>query len=61
MELVEALAATHVVIFAKELSLFNVEIEGDYSRVIKALTDSRRCNTLISHVTDESWSLGTTL
>jgi len=31
MELAEALAARRAVVFAKELSLFNVEIEGDYS------------------------------
>ena len=53
--------ARHAVVFAKELSLFNVEIEGDCSRVIKALTDSRRCNTLFGHVIDESRSLGATL
>ena len=61
MELAEALAARRAVVFAKELSLFNVEIEGDRSRVIKALTDPRRCNTLFGHVIDESQSLGATL
>ena len=36
-----------------ELSLFNVEFEGDYLRVISALNDLKRCNTLFGHVTDE--------
>ena len=47
--------------FAKELSFFNVKIEGDWSWVIKALIDSRRCSTLFGHVIDESRSFGTTL
>ena len=46
VELAEALAARRVLLFAKELSLFSVELEEDCSRVIKALIDSRRCNTL---------------
>ncbi|KAL0016888.1 hypothetical protein SO802_003957 [Lithocarpus litseifolius] len=61
MELAEALAARRAVVFAKELSLFNVKIDGDCSQTIKVLTDLRRCNTLFGHVIDESLSLGTTL
>lgn len=61
MELVEALAAHRAVQFAKELSLFYVEIEGDCSRVISVLSVSRRCNTLFGHVIDERRSLGTSL
>ena len=53
--------ARRAVVFAKEPSLFNVEIEGDCSRVIKALTDPRRCSTLFGHMIDESRSLGVTL
>ena len=45
VELVEALAARRAVWFAKELSLFSVELEGDSSRVIRALNDLRKCNT----------------
>ena len=47
--------------FAKELSFFNVKIEGDWSWVIKALIDPRRCSTLFGHMIDESRSLGVTL
>ena len=61
VELAEAQAARRAVVFAKELSLFNVEIEGDCSQVIKALTDPRRCITLFGHVIDKSRSLGATL
>ncbi|KAK7838084.1 hypothetical protein CFP56_020237 [Quercus suber] len=61
VELAEALAARRVLLFAKELSLFSVELEEDCSRVIKALIDSRRCNTLFGYVTDECRSLGATL
>ena len=61
MELAEALAARRAIVFAKELSLFNVEIEGDCSGVIKALIDPRRCSTLFGHVIDKSRSLGTSL
>jgi len=49
VELAEALAARRVLLFAKELSLLGVELEEDYSRVIKALIDSRRCNTLFGY------------
>ena len=61
MELAEALVARRAVVFVKELSLFNVEIEGDCSRVIKDLIDPRRCSTLFGHVIDKSRSLGATL
>ena len=53
MELAKALAARRAVWFTMELSLFNVEFEGDYLRVILALNDLKRCNTLFGHVTDE--------
>ena len=41
VELVEALAAKQSVVFAKELSLFIMVIEGDSFRVIQALKDIR--------------------
>ena len=61
VEMAEALAARRVLLFAKELSLFSLELEEDCSRVIKALIDLRRCNTLFGYVTDECRSLGATL
>ena len=52
MELAEALAARRAVGFDLELSLFSVELEGDFSRVISALNDSKSCKKLFGHVTD---------
>lgn len=43
MELVEAMAARRALFFAKELSLFDVEMEGDCSRVLAALNMVRSC------------------
>ena len=61
MELVEAMAARQALLFAKELSLFDVEIEGDCSRVLTALNKARSCSTLFVHVIDECKSLGASL
>lgn len=60
VELAEAMAACRAMLFAKELSLFNVEIEGDCSRVLTTL-NMTRCGTLFGHVIDECKSLGVTL
>ena len=60
-ELAEALAARMAVGFALELSLFNVELEGDCSRVISTLNASKSCNTLFAHVTDECRRVSTSL
>ena len=46
---------------AKELSLFNVEIERDCSRVITALNELGRSCTLFGHITNECKRLGATL
>ncbi|KAL0016497.1 hypothetical protein SO802_003566 [Lithocarpus litseifolius] len=61
VELAEAMAARHALLFAKELSLFNVEIEGDCSRVITALNQLGRSYTLFGHITNECNRLGATL
>ncbi|KAK7854750.1 hypothetical protein CFP56_031078 [Quercus suber] len=50
VELANAMAARRALVFAKELSLFDVEIEGGCARVLAALNMSRRCNTLFGHV-----------
>ena len=60
-ELAEALATRMAVGFALELSLFNVELEGDCSRVISTLNASKSCNTLFGHVTDECRRVSTSL
>lgn len=57
----EALAARRAVVFARELSFFEVHIEGDCLRVIQALQDSDRCYTLFGHITDETQRLGSLL
>ncbi|KAK7836191.1 hypothetical protein CFP56_022865 [Quercus suber] len=46
IKMAEALAARRAVLFAKELSLFRVIIEGDCTRVIDALKGSGLCRTL---------------
>ncbi|XP_030928675.1 uncharacterized protein LOC115954851 [Quercus lobata] len=61
VELVEAMAARRALLFAKELSLFDVEIEGDCSRVLAALNMARSCSTLFGYVIDECKSLGALL
>jgi len=53
VEMVEALAARRAVIFARELSLFRVIIEGDCLWVIQALNCTGRCHTLFGHITYE--------
>ena len=50
----EALAARKVVVFAKELSLSDVIIEGDCLRVAQAPAASGRCNTLFGQVIEET-------
>ena len=61
MELAKAMAARRAILFAKELSLFNVVIKGDSLQVMNALSASRRCNTLFGHVIDDCNRLGTSL
>lgn len=60
MELAEAMAARRAILFAKELSLFNAEVEGDGSRVITVLDEMGRSSTLFGHITDECKRLGAT-
>ena len=61
MELAEAMATRRALLFAKELSLFDVEIEGDCARVLAALNMLKRCSTLFGHVIDDCKSLGASL
>uniref|UniRef100_A0A7N2QZ24 RNase H type-1 domain-containing protein n=1 Tax=Quercus lobata TaxID=97700 RepID=A0A7N2QZ24_QUELO len=61
IEMVEALATRKVVVFAKELSLFDVIIEGDCLRVAQALAASGRCNTLFGQVIEETRQIGASL
>ena len=54
----EALAARRAMVFARELSLFNVILEGDFLWVIQALIYLGRCNTLFGHIIDETKRIG---
>ena len=48
-------------VLAKELSLFNVIIEGDCLQIVQALESSGFCKTLFGQVVKESKQLGRTL
>ena len=61
VEMAEALTARRVVVLAREQSLFNMIIEGDFLRVIQALKCSGRCNTLFGNIIEESERLGCSL
>ncbi|XP_075669689.1 uncharacterized protein LOC142639381 [Castanea sativa] len=61
IEMAEAMVARRAVMFAMELCVFRVIIEGDCSRVIDALKGFGRYGTLFSHIIDESKRIGGTL
>ncbi|KAK9991527.1 hypothetical protein SO802_026512 [Lithocarpus litseifolius] len=54
VEMAEALGARRAVVFPRELSFFDVQIEGDCLRIIQALQVSDRCYTLYGHILDET-------
>ncbi|XP_075663071.1 uncharacterized protein LOC142632579 [Castanea sativa] len=54
VEMAQAIVARRAVMFATELYVFRVIIEGDCSRVIAALKGFGRCCTLFGHIFDES-------
>lgn len=53
VELAEALAASRVVILAKELSIFQVAFEGDCLQVIQAINNQEACQTMLGHIIKE--------
>ena len=57
----EALAAQRAVIFARELSLFNIIVKGDCLHVIQALKCSSPCPLLFGHIIDKTNRLGRVL
>ncbi|XP_050290021.1 uncharacterized protein LOC126728200 [Quercus robur] len=61
VEMAEALAARRAMEFARELILFDVILEGDCLRVVRALNASGGCNTLYGHVVNETKRLGAAL
>ena len=56
--MVEALVAQRAVIFAREMSLFNIIVEGDCLTVIQALLCFGPCPLLFGHIIDETKRLG---
>ena len=54
----EALAAQRAVIFAREMSLFDIIVEGDCLTVIQALLHVGPCPLLFGHIIDETKRLG---
>ena len=59
--MVEALAARRAVLFAKEISVFGVVVEGDSLQVIKAVNSSKRSKTTYGHIIDETRLLSSSL
>ena len=57
VDMVEALAASWAVVFAKELCLQSMVVEGDSLRVIQSLIDARPSRTMFSHVIADIHSL----
>ena len=57
VDLAEALAACRVVVFAQELCLANVLVEGDCLRVVLALRDPAGCHTLYGHIVEDTHRL----
>ncbi|KAK9998718.1 hypothetical protein SO802_018321 [Lithocarpus litseifolius] len=59
MVTVEALAARRAVMFAKEISVFRVVVEGDSLQVIKAVNNSKLSMSSYGHIIDEIRLLST--
>ena len=57
VDMVEALAASRAVVFAKELCLQSMVVEGDSLWVIQALIDARPSRTMFGHVIADIHSL----
>lgn len=57
VELAEALVAHRAVVFAQEMSIFKVLIEGDCLRVISALKVPAGCHTLYGNIVEDTHRL----
>lgn len=53
-DLVEALAASRAISFAKDLSIHQMVVEGDSLWVIKAINDARLVRTMYGHVINDT-------
>ena len=58
VEMVEALAARRAMIFAREMSLFDIIVDDDCLTVIQALLHVGPCPLLLGHIIDETKRLG---
>ena len=58
VEMAEALAVRKAMEFARDLSLFDVILEGDCLQVKQALNALEGCNTLYGHIVNETKRLG---
>ena len=54
VEAIEALVACRAAVFAKELCIFKVVVEGDCLRLVQALTAKERCNTLYENIIEDT-------
>ena len=59
--MVEALATRRAILFAKEISVFRVVVEGNSLQVIKAVNSSKRSKTPYGHIIDETRLLSSSL
>ncbi|XP_050289981.1 uncharacterized protein LOC126728155 [Quercus robur] len=59
--MVEAQATRRVVLFAKEINVFRVVVEGDSLQVIKVVNSSKRSKTPYGHIIDETRLLSSSL
>ena len=57
VDLVEALASSRAVSFARELCISMVEFEGDSQRIVTAINNETPPKTMFGHVIEEIWIL----
>ena len=50
----EAMVAHRAILFAQELSIYKVMMEGDCLRVVSTLNSSASCNTMYGNVVEET-------
>ena len=53
MDMVEALVARRALIFAQEISIFNVEVEDDSLKVIQAVNNPKPNRTQLGHIIND--------
>ena len=58
VSMVEALAARRALIFAQEISIFSVEVEGDSLQVIRAINNKKLDRSGLGHIIQDIKLLG---